>query len=141
MSETGGLFPFDDAEEFNLTDEEETEEYIIRDFEVDFSTMKLTGRIVEGVDAIEMWVHHALRVHRYDWLIFSWDFGEEYTDLIGYSYSQEYLESEVERMITDCVTQHPYITGIQDLVVSVEKDDLHIKFTLLTDLGEVEIDV
>lgn len=78
---------------------------------------------------------------RYEWLIFSWDYGEEYTDLLGYSYTQEYLESEVERMITECVTQHPYITGIQDLKVTVEKDKLHITFTLLTDLGEVEIDV
>lgn len=52
-----------------------------------------------------------------------------------------YLESEVERMITECVTQHPYITGIQDLTVTVEKEKLHITFTLLTDLGEVEIDV
>lgn len=141
MSDTGGLFPFDDAEEFPLAEEEEDEIYVIRDWEIDFDTLTMTGKIVEGLDAIEMWVHLALRTHRYDWMIFSWDYGEEYTDLIGYSYSQEYLESEVERLITDCVTEHPYITGIQDLVVSVERDKLHVNFTLLTDLGEVEIDV
>lgn len=141
MSETGGLFPFDDAEEFPLVEEEEDEIYIIRDFEIDFDTMRMTGKIVEGLDAIEMWVQLALRTHRYDWIIFSWDYGEEYTDLIGYSYSHEYLESEVKRLITECVTQHPYITGIKDLTVTVERDHLHVTFTLLTDLGEVEIDV
>lgn len=140
MSETGGLFPFDDTEEFPVV-EEDAEEYVIRDFEIDFSTMKMTGRIVENLDAIEMWVQLALRTKRYEWLIFSWDYGEEYTDLLGYSYTKEYLDSEVERMITECVTQHPYITGIEDLTVEVEEEHLHITFTLITDFGEVEIDV
>ena len=114
MSDTGGLFPFDDAEEFAEDIVDEEEEYTIKDFEIDWDTMRMTGNIVEGLDAIVMWVHLALRTKRYEWLIFSWDYGEEYTDLLGYSYTQEYLESEVERMITECVTQHPYITGIQD---------------------------
>lgn len=140
MSETGGLFPFDDTEEFPVT-EEDAEEYVIRDFEIDFTTMTMTGRIVEGLDAIEMWVQLALRTKRYEWIIFSWDYGEEYTDLLGYSYSKEYLDSEVERMITECVTQHPYVTGIEDLTVEIENEHLHITFTLITDLGEVEIDV
>lgn len=140
MSETGGLFPFDDTEEFPVI-EEDAEEYVIRDFEIDFTTMKMTGRIVEGLDAIEMWVQLALRTKRYEWIIFSWDYGEEYTDLLGYSYTKEYLDSEVERMITECVTQHPYITGIENLTVELEQDKLHITFTLLTELGEVEIDV
>lgn len=141
MSETGGLFPFDDTDEFITDDTLNDEEYVLRDFEIDFRTMKMTGRIVEGLDAIEMWVQLALRTKRYEWLIFSWDYGEEYTELIGYSYTKEYLDSEVERCITECVTQHPYITGIQDLTVTVEKDKLHIEFTLITDFGEVEIDV
>lgn len=140
MSETGGLFPFDDVEEFPVSTEDD-EEYVIRDFEIDFSTMRMTGRIVEGLDAIEMWVQMALRTKRYEWLIYSWDFGEEYTELLGYSYTQEYLDSEVERLITECVTQHPYVTGIEDLNVEVEQEKLHITFTLITDLGEVEIDV
>lgn len=140
MSETGGLFPFDDTEEFPVV-EEDAEEYVIRDFEIDFHTMQMTGRIVENLDAIEMWVQLALRTKRYEWVIFSWDYGEEYTDLLGYSYTKEYLDSEVERMITECVTQHPYITGIEDLTVEVEEGHLHITFTLITDFGEVEIDV
>ena len=89
---TGGLFPFDDTEEFpDLIEEESNEEYIYKDFEIDWKTMRMTGKIVEGRDAVEQWAHIALRTSRYDWLIYSWDFGEEYTELIGYSYSQEYL--------------------------------------------------
>ena len=80
MSDTGGLFPFDDAEEFAEDIVDEEEEYTIKDFEIDWDTMKMTGNIVEGLDAIVMWVHLALRTKRYEWLIFSWDYGEEYID-------------------------------------------------------------
>lgn len=140
--ETGGLFPFDDTEEFPLLEDEETEDYIVRDFEIDWDTMKLTGNIVENIDAIVMWVHNALRTKRYEWLIYSWDFGEEYTELLGYSYTEEYLESEVERLITECLTEHPYISGIDNLEIQViDGAKLHITFTLVTDFGEEEVDL
>ena len=145
MSETGGLFPFDDTEyfdeEINDLEEDDAEDYIIRDFEIDWDTMTLTGEIVEGLDAIVMWVQNALRTKRYEWTIYSWDFGEEYTDLIGHSFSQEYLNNECNRLITECLEENPYIQGIEDLVVTLEGDHLSIHFTLITDLGEVEIDV
>lgn len=146
MSETGGLFPFDDTEDFDeeindLEEGDDAEDYIIRDFEIDWDTMTLTGNIVEGLDAIVQWVNNALRTKRYEWTIYSWDFGEEYTDLIGNSFSQEYLNNECDRLITECLQENPYIQGIEDLVVTLEGDHLSISFTLITDLGEVEIDV
>jgi len=145
MSDTGGLFPFDDTEDFdeeiNDLDPDDEEDYIIRDFEIDWDTMTLTGAIVEGIDAIVQWVNNALRTKRYEWTIFSWDFGEEYTDLIGHSYSQEYLDNECKRLIRECLEEHPYIHGIENLKVVVEDDHLHINFTLVTDLGEVDMDV
>lgn len=142
MSETGGLFPFDDTEEFPEEIVSEIEGgYIYRDFEIDWNTMRMTGKIVEGRDAVEQWAQIALRTQRYEWIIYSEDFGEEYTELIGYSYSQEYLDNEVERTITECLKENPYITGIADLVVEVENEHLHITFTMLTDFGEVEMDV
>ena len=137
--EIGGLFPFDDTEDVTVDDEEES--YVLRDFEIDWHTMKLTGKIVEGIDAIEQWAQMALRSERYEWLIHSWDYGEEYTSLLGYSWSWEYLNSEVERYLLECLCEHPYITGITDLSIVVENEKMHISFTLVTDLGEVEIDV
>jgi len=145
MSDTGGLFPFDDDEEFdsdiNDLEEDNEEDYILRDFGIDWDTMTLTGEIVEGLDAIEMWVQNALRTKRYEWPIYSWDFGEEFTDLLGYSFSQEYLENECKRIVTECVQEHPYIEGVENLKVTYEKEKLSLSFTLVTDLGEVDIDV
>ena len=145
MSETGGLFPFDDDEDFddeiNDLEDDDEGEYIIRDFEIDWDKMVLTGKIVEGLDAIVQWVNIALRTERFKWAIYSDDFGEEHTKLLSYTYSQEYLENECNRMISECLEEHPYIEGIENLVVNVEGDHLYISFTLITDLGEVEMNV
>lgn len=82
MSDTGGLFPFDDAEEFAEDIVDEEEEYTIKDFEIDWDTMRMTGNIVEGLDAIVMWVHLALRTKKY------------IEPLIDYM--QDYYEKEVK---------------------------------------------
>ena len=136
------LFPF-------VTDEEVTLPSTvviassIREYELDFKTGQLTGRIVEGVDAICVWAYLALRAKRYSWAIYSWQYGEEYTNLIGYSYSDEYIKMEVKRYIEECLFENKHITGIENLEVSQVKDKLCIKFTLITDVGskEVEMDV
>ena len=100
----------------------------------------LTGCIktVEAVDE-----DAALKAKRYRWIIYSWGYGDEVYDLIGYSYSEEYLNSEVRRYMEECLFENEHITGVQDLEVSQIKDVLHIKFTLVTDVGskEVEMDV
>ena len=57
--------------------------------------------------------------------------------------SKDYLNSEVRRYMEECLFENEHITGVQDLEVSQIKDVLHIKFTLVTDVGskEVEMDV
>lgn len=136
------LFPFATDEEIELASEEITESSI-REYEIDFETKQLTGRIVEGVDALCVWAYLALQAVRYKWVIYSWYYGNECIDLIGYSYSEEYLYSEVKRYLEECLSENEHITGVEYLEISKIKDTLHIKFTLVTDVGngEVELDV
>lgn len=135
-----GLFPFVE-EELDL--QEQTTTQPIREYEIDLKNCRLTGRIVEGVDALAIWAYLALKANRYKHVIYSWYYGEEYTKLIGYSYSEEYLQSEVQRYIEECILENENITGISNLVISHVKDRLSISFTLVTKVGskEVELDV
>ena len=136
------LFPFATDEEISLASTEVTASSI-REYGLDFKSGRLTGKIVEGVDALCVWAYLALKAKRYRWIIYSWGYGDEVYDLIGYSYSEEYLNSEVRRYMEECLFENEHITGVQDLEVSQIKDVLHIKFTLVTDVGskEVEMDV
>lgn len=61
----------------------------------------------------------------------------------GVSVDTTQSNSEVRRYMEECLFENEHITGVQDLEVSQIKDVLHIKFTLVTDVGskEVEMDV
>ena len=111
----------------------------IREYEVDFTTNRLTGRIVEGVDALCIWAYLALKAKRYRWVIYSWQYGEEISNLIGHSYSNEYLRSEVKRYLEECLFENENITGIKDLEVVQVDDTLRIVFTLVTTVGSKEV--
>lgn len=105
------LFPFASTEEVSLVTPDVTASSI-REFEYDFKKGRLTGRIVTGVDALCVWAYLALKSKRYKWVIYSWQYGEEYTNLIGYSYDEDYLYSEVKRYIEECLLVNEHITGI-----------------------------
>lgn len=94
------LFPFATTEDLTLADQEVTASSI-REYEIDFEKGTLTGRIVTGVDALCVWAYLALKAKRYRWIIYSWGYGDEVYDLIGYSYSEEYLNSEVLRQLKE----------------------------------------
>lgn len=134
------LFPFATDTELALAETTVTASSI-REYELDFKSGKLTGKIVEGVDALCVWAYLALKAKRYRWVIYSWGYGEEYTNLIGYSYSEEYLHSEVERYMLECLLENEHITGIEDLEVSQIKDKLYIKFKLVTAVGSKEVEM
>jgi len=136
------LFPFATDEEISLASTEVTASSI-REYGLDFKSGRLTGKIVEGVDALCVWAYLALKAKRYRWVIYSWGYGDEVYDLIGNSYSKEYLRSECRRYMEECLFENEHITGIEDLEVSQIKDVLHIKFRMVTDVGskEVEMDV
>lgn len=43
--------------------------------------------------------------------------------------------------MTDCLEVNPYINGIENLVIEKSDEILKIKFTILTDYGEEEVDI
>ena len=134
------LFPFVTDAEIKPTTKEVLPSSI-REYEIDFNTHQLTGRIVEGVDAICVWAYLALHVKRYRWVIYSWYYGEEYSDLICNSYSEEYLKSEVQRYLEECLFENEHIKAIDNLEVSQVNDLLKIKFKLVTDVGNKEVEI
>ena len=111
---------------------------IPKEYEIDLSTGQLTGKIVEGVDAIKVWIYNALRTARYRYNIFSWDYGSELEELIGHSYSQEYLNVEAKRMVEDCILINENIISITGFSISLVNDKMNADFTANTLLGEVE---
>ena len=126
-----GLFPAyieDEEIEEELTEELETP----REFGVDFTTGQLTGIIVEGVEAIKVWIYFALQIARYRYFICSWEYGNEIEDLYGKGYSAEHLESEISRMIEECLLENEYIERVVVENTEYKLGKLKAKVTVTT---------
>mgnify|MGYP000002435144 FL=1 len=130
------MFPFDIEEDEQ--DEELEEESIPVEYEIDFSTGQLTGRKVEGVDAIKIWIWNALATPRYRYEHHTWNFGHELENLIGQTNDIDYIKAIAESMIRECLTVNPYITDIEDVDIKADSDTLICKFSVLTEFGEIE---
>ena len=133
------MFPFDIDDEEITPDVEE--EKIPTDYEIDFKTGKLTGRIITGLEAIIQWVKIVLSTDRYYYPQYSWNHGSDLSSLIGQNYDQDYIKSEVQRMIEEAIMVDENITGISDLECSFDRDKLTAKFTIETIFGGGEISV
>ena len=131
------MFPFDiDDAELDVEVEDDKEP---SDYEIDFETGKLTGRIITGLPAIKQWVMIVLGTDKYYYTQYSWDHGCELRDLIGKGFKQDYIESEVKRIITEALSMSKYIKGISNLEVSYEGDTLTVAFTIDTIYGSEEV--
>lgn len=109
-----------------------------KEYGVDFETGQLTGEIVEGKEAIKVWIWFALQTPRYRYYIYTWDYGSEFEDLIGQGYTEEYIEAEAQRMTEDCLLVNENIQSISEFAVSMKNDTLTVSFVANTIYGDIE---
>ena len=114
---------------------------IYKEYEFDFNTSQLTGKILEGKAALKMWIYKALLTSRYIYPIYSWDYGQDLEELIGQGYEKSFIESEVERRVQECLMINERIIRCHSFEVNLVNDQLQISFTVDTTLGEVMINV
>ena len=67
---------------------------------------------VDDVDAIKQAILKIINTERYEYEIYSWDYGVELQDLVGKSMT--YVLSEIEQRIEDAVTADDRIDKIED---------------------------
>lgn len=131
-----GLFP--SYIENDITLKVAEKQIVPKEYGIDFKTGQLTGRIVEGKEAIKVWIWIVLQTPRYRYYAYTWDYGNEFEDLIGQGYTEEYIKAEVQRMTEDCLLINENIQNISDFGVSMLGDTLTISFTADTIYGSIE---
>lgn len=112
-----------------------------KEYGIDFKTGNMTGKIVEGIEAIKVWVYLVLKTTKYRYWGYSWNYGNELEDLIGKQYSKEYINSEAKRMLEDCLLINENIISISNVETSMLNDKLTISFNINTKFGEEVINV
>ena len=131
------MFPFDiDDEDIEVTDNSQS---VYQEYGIDFETGQLTGDMVEGLEAVKVWLWLALQTDRYVFEQYSWNYGNDISTIIGSSPDPDYLALVAQKSITELVEQNPYISGLHDFDIEIDGDKMNYSFVCETDFGEVEV--
>lgn len=93
--------------------------------------------MTDGADAMLQAIYLILSVERYQYPIYSYNYGVEFEDLIGRS--KDYVMSEVKRRITEALTQDDRINSVDGWEFDTTKKAIITAFTVHTIYGDVEI--
>ena len=96
-------------------------------------------KIVEGNEAIKVWIYLSLLTPNKQYPIYSWDYGSEVKELIGKNYTKALTEAEEQRLIEECLLINPYITDIQVTDTSFKDSTLTCNVKVTTIYGDVEV--
>lgn len=127
----------------NILTEEITEQtYPNRTYRIIFDKDRIDG-YVDDLESIKQAVYLILSTERYEFIIYSWDYGVELVDLIGKPIP--YVMSELPRRIQEALTQDNRIDDVVDFEFEQHGKKLHTTFTVVTNVGniptELEVEV
>lgn len=106
-------------------------------FRLNHNSLTITGTI-DQIQAVEQAVFLILNVERYQWLIFSWNYGVELHNLIGKD--PEYCLPEIERRVREALLQDDRITAVQDFEFTVNKKQVLTTFKVVSIFGEINVE-
>jgi hypothetical protein len=97
--------------------------------------------IVEGAEAIKVWVYKALLTQRKRFLAYSWNYGHELESLIGINATPEAINNEAQRYIFEALLVNPYIKNIKNLSIIFDGDTFSANLLLETDYGNIQVSI
>jgi hypothetical protein len=106
-------------------------------------TFKISGdRIqgkIDGLEAVKQAVELILSVERFEYPIYSWDYGIETQDLIGKR--REYIQGDLQRRVEEALAEDDRVTGISDFSISFSGETATATFTVNTIFGNFDEEV
>ncbi len=93
----------------------------------------------DDMDALIQTIYLILSTERYQYIIYSWDYGIELLDLIGQP--MPYVMAELPRRIKDALTQDDRIDDVTDFEFEVMGKKLHTTFVVVSNLGNITTDL
>lgn len=106
-------------------------------FFIDFEKGRISG-FVDEREAVKQAIMLILNTERYKFLIYSWNYGVEFEELIGTH--PDIVEDEVERLISEALLQDDRITAVYDFEFSRNKDTLLVSFKVDSIYGDIGIE-
>ncbi len=100
-----------------------------------FEEKRVSG-FCDGKEAMKQVIYKILNTERYRYVVYTWNYGIELTDLFGMPVS--YVCPVLERRITEALLQDDRITDVKDFEFDVSKPHTVLAaFTVVTDVGDI----
>ncbi|MBU3193458.1 DUF2634 domain-containing protein [Clostridium algidicarnis] len=95
------------------------------------------GRIIgfcDGIEALKQSIYLILNTERYEYLIYSWNYGSELKGVIAKD--KDIAESEFKRRVREALLQDNRIKNVDNFIFEYEKDSVLVKFTVFSIYGQ-----
>jgi hypothetical protein len=123
----------------NLLSEEITEiEYANKTYNINLKSSKIDG-FTDDLEAIKQAIYLILSTERYEYPIYSWNYGVELADLIGQP--MPYVMADLPRRIKEALTQDNRISDVIDFEFEKHGTKLHTTFTVVTTSGDISTEL
>ena len=140
------IFPFIDS---GTVEEDTVEELpVLKEYAFDYEKNELLldarGRtfLVEGNEALRIWIWKALTTERFHYAAYSFAFGSEWQDqLIGHAMDAEVRKLEMERFIVEALMVNPYIKRLDNFEFEESDTGLRVSFECTSIYGAEEITI
>lgn len=107
-----------------------------RTYKMDTESCSVIGH-TDGLEAMRQAIYKIIMTERYQYIMYSWDYGIELMDLFGEPIS--YVCPELERRITEALLWDDRIESVDDFKFEIpEKGVVHASFTAHTIFGDVQ---
>jgi hypothetical protein len=92
----------------------------------------------DDLEAIKQATYKIINTERYQYLIYSWNYGIELQDLFGMPLP--YVYPELKRRITEALTWDDRIEDVTDFSFSHKRGEVSVSFTVHTTAGNFEME-
>ena len=121
-----------------LTTELEVETLPSLNYAMNFELNRIVGK-VDGLEAMRQVIYKILNTERYQYLIYSWNYGIELADLFGMPV--DYCCAEIERRVVEALEADDRIDSVEDFEFEFPKSRVvAVTFTVNTIFGQAEIE-
>lgn len=121
---------------------------LFKEIAIDFETgepllKKNDFIILEGKEALKVWVWKTLKTERNKYLIYSDSYGNDLAENIGQIYDKTTKDALMINEIKECLLVNPYITNVYNFNITTLEEGRHpiISFYVDTIYGVVESEV
>lgn len=98
---------------------------------------KIVG-FIDEIEALKQSIELILCIERYEYLIYSWNYGSELKGLIAKD--KDIAESEFKRRVREALSQDDRIKDVDNFIFKYEEDSVLANFTIFSIYGDFQVE-